>query len=66
MCNKCFNGLWCLDEKKQYDDFIGGFTKKRSRGPAPVVISTRPAAKPAEPAAQGAQQEQAPEAPTSS
>jgi hypothetical protein len=41
MCNKCFNGLWCLDEKQQYDKFITGFTKttKRYSKPAPIVIS---------------------------
>jgi hypothetical protein len=42
MCNKCFNGLWCVDEKQQYDKFIYGFTKtsKRHSKPAPIVIST--------------------------
>ena len=66
MCNKCFNGLWCLDEKKQYDDFVCGFTKKKSRGPAPIIISTQPAARLAEPAKDAQRQEQAPEAPKSS
>ena len=40
MCNKCFNGLWCVDEKQQYDKFVCGFTKKKAAAPAAIIIST--------------------------
>jgi hypothetical protein len=40
MCSKCFNGLWCLDEKEQFDKFVCGFSKKKASAPAPVIIST--------------------------
>ncbi|WIA22159.1 hypothetical protein OEZ85_004495 [Tetradesmus obliquus] len=61
MCNKCFNGMWCVEEQKQLDKFYAGFVKKSK--PKSIVIvpgakALTPAASQQQAAATPAQEQQ--------
>lgn len=51
MCNRCLQGLWCLDEQKQYDNFFKGFIPKQ-RQPMAAVVQVSAAPKTAPPPSQ--------------
>ncbi len=36
MCNECFAGLYCVEEKRQYDKYIAGFVKKKKAEATPL------------------------------
>jgi len=46
MCNKCFQGLWCVDEQAQLDKYIRSFVPKRTRParPTPPAAAIQPQA----------------------
>lgn len=66
MCNNCFKGLSCLEEKAVYESFISGFTAKRKYTTTTIIVPPQLAAQrlaaqqQASSAAQGAQPARAP------
>lgn len=46
MCNQCFDGMWCIDEQKEFDKFVNSFSPKPK---AKKASYARPAPNPQQP-----------------